>query len=243
MWLRLKKLRLAEAGRTEPALDELPVEEPVIQLVDAEGEPLVMASLESAVTLENADPYFTAGGLKYCFVPLAGTCAADCNGVCQKVATPIQTALNYVRDTTLTPDGGLIYVEYATYVGNVIFDGSVLNSGAVTGLSGVLSGGALSPTISGSLTLNNLLNGFSLTNFNITGGVFINNSSGQFVVENVTAPLNFTDVDASGNVGDGINVSTHKGNVTLTRVDANGNSSDGAIGVYNRKFARGQRDD
>ncbi len=49
------------------------------------------------------------------------------------------------------------------------------------------------------------------------------------MVQNVTGPLNFTDVNASDTSSDGIFVSNHKGNVTMTRVTADSNVGSGAV--------------
>ena len=72
-------------------------------LVDENNQPIPLTSEEALQTLSVADPYFTDGGVKYCFVP-SGTCAASCD-VCTVSGTPIQDAIN------AAPAGMTIYME------------------------------------------------------------------------------------------------------------------------------------
>ena len=210
----------------EPALQELPAEEPVIQLVDAEGEALDMASQESGEILKEPDPYFTSGGILYGFT------ASDCNPIMagnQPCSNPIQEAVNFIQIYGTIPDDHTIYVEKATYTGNVTIDGSLPYLDSLTALMNKPDPSGF-PTINGIMTLSNLTNGFWLEGFTVTGGVVIKDTttSSDIVIESVTAPLSFTDVNVSNPVYDGISVTNHKGNVTMTRVNSSSNSGFGA---------------
>jgi len=220
------ELAVEDAEVTQPIAEELAVEAETPILVDAEGEPLVLATEETAELLVAPDPYFYISSVPYQFT------TADCNpGIAgnQPCPNPLLAAIAYIDTNALVPDDGFIYVEKATYTGNVVIDYVAKpNLSSLTGLIGLPTLG-LYPTISGSLSLLNLDNGFTLEGFNITGGVFINNSDGQFYIDKVSAPLSMTDVNANSNSGSGILVSDHKGNATLTRVTANDNDE---LGIY-----------
>ena len=84
-------------------------------LVDASGNEVPLASEDAAEILATADPYFTSGGTKYCFVPSL-PCDATC-GECTVSATPIQDAVNAAG--THTPTDGTIYVLPGVYSENV----------------------------------------------------------------------------------------------------------------------------
>jgi hypothetical protein len=201
------------------------VEEPV--LVDAAGEPLVLASVESAEILAAADPYFTSGGTTYSFYQAVGACGGAPNCF-DGLSNPIQASIDYIQVNATTPDDGNIYVEKATYSGAVTVNGSLANLNSLTGLVGLPTAG-LFPTINGALTLTNLANGFYLAGFNVSGGVTISDSSGKFEVENVSGTLTFDNVNASGSSGDGIHVNHHKGNIVLIDVTSSNNTSDGVF--------------
>ncbi len=208
-----------------PAAEEaaVPAEEPV--LVDAAGEPLVLASEESAEILAAADPYFKSGDTTYSFYQAAGACLGAPNCF-DGLANPIQSAIDYIRDHGTVPNDGSIYVEKATYTGNVVVDGDLANLNSLTGLVGLPSGG-LFPTISGTLTLKNLPNGFSLLGFNVTGGVLVENSDGQFKFDMVTGNLTMNTVNSSGSTGTGIHIKDHRGNIVLDSAISNNNTKDG----------------
>ena len=142
----------------------------------------MLATEEAAELLIAPDPYFTTGGGATTYSFTALDCDPDTGGN-QPCANPLLAAIAYIDTNAMVPDDGFLYVEKATYTGNIIINYLTNpNLSSLTGLIGATAPG-INPTISGSLTLNNLLSGFSLTNFNITGGVFINNSDGQFYIE------------------------------------------------------------
>ena len=66
-----------------------------------------------------------------------------------------------------------------------------------------------------------------LKDFTITGGVFVEDSSGLFELMNVTAPVTFTDIGNESTSS--ISVQNHKGNVSMAGVIADGNSGDGVF--------------
>ncbi|MDP2989115.1 MAG: right-handed parallel beta-helix repeat-containing protein, partial [Kiritimatiellota bacterium] len=223
-----------EEAVVEPALEAQPAEQPAIQLVDASGQALDSASQTSADLLASGDPYYYSGGKKFSFYAGVGACEEPQN-CWDGLDNPIQTAINHFKDYASDPEDGLIHVEKATYSGAVTIDGGLPGHlGSLTGLIGELKDG-LYPTINNTLTISNMTNGFTLTGFNITGGVFIYTSSGQFVIDAVTAPLTMTNVHANGKTGNGISVYNHKGNVTMTNVTTSNNSGGGSGAVIKNR--------
>ncbi len=85
------------------------------------GEAVSMASNTAADSLENADPYFTRGGITYSFFQTGGTCSPSTLGVtCFISETPIQDAINkFTAITPLTGDENTIYVLPGIYTENI----------------------------------------------------------------------------------------------------------------------------
>ncbi len=218
----------AEPPPLEEPLVEQASAEPDVILVDTEGQPLDTASQESVNLLASGDPYWISGGNKWASVSSSALCPVDAV-VCYVSSTPIQTAITKIADGYAPyPSDGIIHVEYGVYPDLVVMDGSNANVNHITTLLGHDNGYGVYPTVA-KMTISNMTLGFTLNGFTVTGGVFISDSDGAFIVQNVTAPLNITDVNADLKSGTGIYVSNHKGNVTLTRVNANGNTG---TGVY-----------
>jgi hypothetical protein len=226
---------IKEIASEDAALEAQPATEPAIQLVDAAGEALDMASQTSADLLTSGDPYWQAGGQYYSSVTNPALCYGTTliDGTCFISTTPIQNAINLIAaNDAYIPTNGKIFVEYGVYSDVVSIDGTAFpRLLALNGLIGVANGSGLFPTLTKSITISNMTGGFTLNGFNVTGGVTIKDSSDQFIIENVTAPLTMTHVHADGNTGEGIKVTNHKGNIALTNVTANNNSSTGIL-VY-----------
>ena len=221
----------AETIIIQQSVEELEIEDPISfepVLVDGEGNPMVLTTVGNAELIETADPYFTSGAMKYCFVPLTGVCNTSCD-VCVKDASPIQASINYIESNGTIPNDGCIYVEKATYTGNVIVDGSRPYLVSLIGLTGLPDAANIFPTISGTLTLQNLTNGFSLMGFNVSSGVLIKDSSGKFVVDSVSGTLKFENVDAYSSTSNGIHIKKHKGNINFEDVNANNNTNSGLL--------------
>ena len=215
----------------EPVLEIQPAEEPVIQLVDAEGETLDMASQASAELLSSGDPYWTVGVQYYSSVSNPALCYPGTTvegGTCFISATPIQNAINIIAaNPALLPNDQYLYVDYGIYPDVVVIDGDLYP--ALQNLKGIYgdNSSGLYPVLTKSVTLSNLDNGFWLNGFTITGGVLINDSSGLFKIDNVTAPVTFTDIGNESTSS--ISVQNHKGNVSMTGVTADYNSNDGVF--------------
>jgi len=213
------------AEEAEPAV--------AIVVVDETGKPLALASEEAAQELAAPDPYFTSGGTRYSFYQAVGACAGAANCM-DGLANPIQAAIEYIQANGTTPDDGSIYVEKGTYTGAVTLDGTLAHMSSLTGLIGISSGGVY-PTINGTLTLTGLPNnGFTLSGFNVTGGVTIQNSSASpesFVIENVTGSLTMDNVTVYAPEETGVHIKNHKGNIILNDINV-GHSTDGAHGIW-----------
>ena len=100
------------------------VAEADVVLVDANEQPIPLASEESAELLSNADPYFVSGGEKYCYIA-GGNCASMgcnyCNGTAGETgditSTPLQDAIFAASGKTI--NGDTIHVEAGDYHENV----------------------------------------------------------------------------------------------------------------------------
>jgi hypothetical protein len=178
-----------------------------VTLLNAQGEPLDMASQDTADVLTLPDPYYFFGGQKQSF-------------------TSIMDAINDIISKQQFPDDGLIYVEDDfegnPYAENVVIDG--VAHLILSGLKGLHSEhGSAYTTIDGSVTLNGLTAGFTLKGFTINGLVDIKNNTGNIVLE---------DLDVCNPAGIGIVIgdrnSLHQGSAALKEVKANDNFSHGA---------------
>lgn len=206
----------------EPSVEQVPLAQVVaeivendIQVVDENGEELDMASQESAQILAGSDPRWQVGTQWYSVATSDGGCYPG--SICMTDDDPIQYAIDWIAgDATKKPTNGLIYVESDTYNYNVTIDGTIPNLSNLKGLIGVASGGIF-PTINGNVQVNNLLSGFTLSGFEILGGLTIEDCSGTLMIK---------DLDISN--GSGINVLNHKGNVELANVNSHDNDGDGA---------------
>jgi len=156
-------------------------------LVDANGEMVDMASVESTELLIVPDPYFYIGGVFYGY-------------------GSITDAINDLILMNKVPDGGIIYVEDGAYAENVTINGTL--NPILKNLKGLISeNGSASTTINGTVTLNGLLSGFTLQGFTITDGVVITNSKGALVLKD----LNVTNPAGSGiQVGEQTGPDTYK---------------------------------
>ncbi len=225
----------AAEDATAEALDELAEND--IQLVDGSGEELVLATEETSELIANGDPYFIVDGVTYRF-------AADCTGLenCTESATPIQAAIDYMETNNLAPTDGKLYIEAGTYTEEVIVDGA---KNGVSGLNGIVGNGATPADvlINGSITLQNIENGFSISNLTVTN-TSDNKAKAIDATENISGTIVISNVVAteSGRNGIGIKIKT-EGDVYLDNVDASGSgylgcgiSASGSITVVNSVF-------
>ena len=217
-----------EDSTSESDLVEEPgelVAETALILVDAEGQPLEMASQESAAVLGGADPYWKVGTIWFSVAKDAAGCYTGTSviaGTCKIDPDPIQYAIDWIAlDTTKKPTNGYIYVESDLYLNPVTINGTNVNLSTLKGLIGRADGAGVYPTIQNAITISNLLTGFTLQGFTIIDGVvtFANN----------TGTLSLADLIISNSGGDGLVVTGHKGNVVLTRVKSSDNDGNGAF--------------
>ena len=190
----------AENGDTEPPEGEEPVEEPgeddemssgeeegedseseeidaegEVKLVDEDGNPVDMASQESADLVSGSDPYWRVGRTYYSVVADEGSCypgTSVAEETCWVSATPISTALEKIEEGRLPSDGNL-YVEAGEYEETLNFSGTYLSQ-----MRGLIGEGSSRTTIIGDINLD-ITKGFTLSGFTITGGVSVLNSSGS----------------------------------------------------------------
>ena len=198
-----------------------------VQLTDEFGNPLTLATEETSELVAGGDPYFTVNGVTYSFYT-TGTQPVDCNAEihCFVSDTPIQAAINYMADYTLTPTDGKLYVQSGTYIDDVVVNG-LLNG--VSGLKGIQGlGTEANPVlITGSISVFNMATGFFLTNLTVNNStdtdaiaIYMHDNKGLVVLTDV-------DAAATGEDSTGI-VINHTGDVTLNRVDSSDNGYQGA---------------
>ena len=192
-----------------------------VVLVDEAGEPLDMASQESAVTISGGDPWWISGGVKYAvvftdqFCPLGTSEAA---GTCWKVTeNAISTALEKIDTLNLLPTDGMVVVENGNYAENVVIDG-LGGNGVLKSLKGILGMGSNMSFITGNITISNTIAGFTLKGFTIDGGVVVAGNTGALVLQ---------DLYITNTNGDGLVVENHTGTVELNGVQSRNNKGDG----------------
>ena len=97
-------------------------------LVDAQGEPLVLATEEASELLIAPDPYFyvTVGEVTTTYSFTALDCNPDiagnqpCSIFFFFFLNPLIAAINYIDTNAMVPDGGFLYVQKAyLYIGNI----------------------------------------------------------------------------------------------------------------------------
>lgn len=206
----------------EESVEDLTLEEDpeTIVLSDENGEPLDMASQESADAVASGDPWWISGGVKYAVVFSEGDCPSDTvyGSTCWANDYPIEHALSLIDGNNLVPSDGKLYVEAGNYSDNVVIDGSSGN-GNLSGLTGLIGSGSGTITLTGSINISNTTSGFTLSGFTVNGAVSLDNNSGSLYLE---------DLYISNENGDGLNVTNQNGSVYLTNVQSRGNKGDGA---------------
>ncbi len=195
-------------------------------VADTGGAPL---SLVSNAVSSAADPYFTVGTTKYQFFPLGDLRCDELTIFCS--ATPIQAAVDKLLENNWVPIDGTIYVETGIYTENVLIDGSLVygttTSKPLSLLKALKGAGSYETTdapstINGSVTVMNVLNGFTLSGFVIdatgvtTAGVVFDNNTGTITIK---------DVEVKNSEGDGISVTNQKGAVNLDTVSSHDNKT------------------
>jgi len=208
-----------------------------VQLVDGDGEALDLASQESAELMSGGDPYWKVGTQYYSVATTSGGCypgTSEAAGTCWVNSSPISYALTKIESEGLLPSDRKLYVLEGTYTGDITISGGGYLS-QMTGLIGV--DGSDNIHIIGDISLENMLGGFTLSGFTITGGVEILDSRGNIVLD---------DLNISNPNGDGINIHGtwyyydevegyveiegphYSGTVTVTDVNSSGNQGAGA---------------
>jgi len=231
---------VAEELLTEtPAVEETPVPDEALPLdgevilADGAGDPLVLASEETAELLQGGDPYFMVGTQKYAWVFDQGSgwqsaCpAGTVSGVTCFEATgnhTIEAVLDYIDANGLVPTDKKIYVEAGNYNEQVVagYSGIVIDGTSsiflkqLNGLIGV--DGADETTINGNVTVTGTTGGFTLSGFKIYGGVTFNSNVGNLIL---------ADLVVENTSGDGVVVNGQLGSVALTDVQSSDNEGNG----------------
>jgi len=187
-------------------------------LVNEDDESVSLASNEAVEIIQSADPYFTSGGNKYCYIHGGETCAGDCFD-CIETTTPIQDAID--RAATLLPDDDTIYIEAGAYSGFTID-----NFGANLTISAAGEG---STSISGQINLLNNANNITLSNFSIA-----NSGSGSGNTPTINAlgnsgTITLQHLTVESDYDSGVWVDDHSGDVMLDDVAVNVDGNDEAV--------------
>ena len=207
-----------------------------VQLVDDEGNPVVMGSAASAELLSsNPDPWIIRGAITYRFL-------ADCTPylpntateICQQTSTPIQDAINFANSGETVNLSGTFSNETINISKSITLDGGGVTtifapSNTISGTSDLSTGGEnyyglifINKATSGNITVNlqNLiLDGSNITNSTYTSS---NNAVGVLIGNNAivnifdTSIINFAQTGGS-NPNGGIGVAQFSNNSqTLT---------------------------
>jgi hypothetical protein len=203
---------------------------PNLVVIDGNGTVLPLGSEQANETIALADPYFYVGATKYTFT--TSDCGADQgHAACPD---PLQAAFDYIATHNLSPVGGAVYAEAATYSSTLEIDGKNWGNTAYIPLSlsliGVTNvdkqvGSSVDHIISGTLSVQNIKS-FTLQAFSIFG----NTSTPVAYLANNTGVINLNDVDVrNSGTGIGLAVDFQSGAINLTNVDSSENGSVGAV--------------
>jgi hypothetical protein len=216
---------ITSGGPTTSAQDETlelanALAETGVVLADVNGDALEMVRESTAEAVRAGDPWWKVGGVTYS-TEFIGNCDPAALGVtCWESTTPINEALNRIGGG-LFPTDGKLYVLAGTYsdVININATGTLMEN--FKGIIGVPSNlnGSYTTFLTGNVTIQGTLGGFTLSGFDITSNVTFSNNSGT---------LTLTDLYVHKDTGSGINVSNHNGTINVTNVRAEGNSAEGA---------------
>ena len=194
-------------------------------------------------TAPTGDPFFTVSGITY------GFSAGDCDPLTagdQPCTNPIQASVDFLSGTAATspwfgtgatPDDGDIHVEAGTYAEDISVDGA---AGWAFGANrpvhlGIKGSGLGSSILDGGFVFSNMndltLSGFLLKDVDMSGNtasIAAHDNAGtlelsDIVVVSIDPGLNRTD-----QIGDGIYVIDHSGDIHLTNIEASNNSETGA---------------
>jgi Bacterial pre-peptidase C-terminal domain. len=210
---------IAENGGDSEVETTVENPEPVIVVVDENGEALDLASQKSADAVASSDPWWIVAGVKYAVVADESDCPTGTTfgSTCWVNEDPITYALQQI-DGGLVPTDGKLYVLAGNYEEDVMIDGTS-GSGNLGKLKGLIGAGSGLVTLTGSITIRNTTLGFTLSGFTIDGSVMLSNNSGALVLD---------DLYIQNGSGDGLTVSGQNGSVKMTSVQSRGNLGDGA---------------
>ncbi len=197
------------------------LEENQLTLMDDSGQPMNMASQESADLIKSGDPYWYVGATKYATVFNIENCPSGTipGTTCWASMTPIEEALQIIDDRGYVPTDGLLNVENGNFTDLVVIDG-LAGNGNLASLKGLLGLGPTISNLTGSIHVSNMLNGFTLSGFTIEGGVSF---------ENITGNLSLQNLYIHNEAGDGIVIENQNGAVELKNVQSRGNRGNGAF--------------
>ena len=209
-----------------------------VVMVDESGTAVDLASQESTETISSSDPWWVVGATKYAYVKTGGTCPSGTTAgvTCFESDTPISSALAYMDLQNLVPSDGILHVEADSYTEDVTVDGS---SGNLSTLKGIVSSGTSSNTqITGTVTISNTTQGFTLIGLTIIGQLQMTGNVGT---------ITLSDVTVKSSSGTGVTITNHKGAVVADQVSADKNTTygmyvdntagTGAVTITNSEFS------
>ncbi|MCL4257587.1 MAG: hypothetical protein KJZ53_03545, partial [Anaerolineales bacterium] len=191
------------APEETPVAEEAPAEEPAPQetladvvqalseseavLVDEEGEPVSLASVEAQEILSAPDPWFEDPGDSTKVIAYQADCdewvppAGYTGGVCHVSSTPIQAAIN------AAPAGAQVHVEHGNFIENVTINKGLALLGANAGINPNTDTRGAESVIQGLVRImadNVIIDGFKITNPNGFFGVSLTGNYSNIVVTN-----------------------------------------------------------
>ena len=224
---------ILESATVPPISTELPVEqEPVVAaqedlniadivasavennviLADGEGNPLSLTTVEATETIATGDPWFIRGGTTYRFMPIGGCTAYGGPGpTCFESTTPIQDALDNVRDNGL-PTDSIVHVQPGTYEEQIVIETAGLTLLGEPGYEQV-AGAALNAPILEGINLSGTTTGITILVEGVTVSGFIIQNYDTAIYQPVVVGSNAINIlnNTIQENGNGIKVESDKG--------------------------------
>lgn len=200
-------------------------------LVDTEGNPLSMASQETADILQNGDPWFDAGGGVIVGYVSSGSCPSYVTE-CHVVSSPIQAAIDDARSTDNT-----IHIEAGIFTEQVTISKSVTLTGSGSSLTTIQAPSTLTSdflgkksiiTISGS-GVTAEISGLTVSGPGPTGcgsinyGIFVSNGATAYIHDDLITAIRDS---VLGGCQNGVAIEVGSGSTTGTATISNNTITD-----------------
>ena len=228
------------------SVEEIPFEETPAELsgqTEPNGDIAPLVDETSGEALAGGDPWFKVGTTTYYF-KFPTFCGSTPN--CTESTTPIQAAVDYLRDHSLTPSDGIIHVEAGIYTDDVLVYGDTYP--ILSNLKGFIAPVVdylPSATINGGgFYVRSCKSGFTISGFSINSpakieGIVLNSCAGTVKLEDLqvtningsaiyvgtNGAIIVNRVKSENNAGAGASLNGNTQNITITNSSFDHNSS------------------